>query len=184
MVSDRLCGHTFIDQSVYAFHPSPPTPQDCIPSFAPRELSAAGSWQAVLALLYANQVNILLNRLAWALDGERAVFGFPRPMAIPGFSRNGLDAGAHGFCTGIDSFLSMLALLAPIGLRSLCFCGSSGQMDVEDDLGVYIQQQVEQIRHCGADQTQAGRGEQEDNRKDSPSEKDVAAYPPCPYASS
>jgi hypothetical protein len=67
--------------------------------------------------------------------------------------------------------------LGSIVLCRRCFCRCSGQLDVEDDLGENVQQQIEQIRHCGTDQTQASWGEQKDDRKDRPSEEDVAAYP-------
>jgi hypothetical protein len=67
--------------------------------------------------------------------------------------------------------------LGSIVLCRRCFCRCSGQLDVEEDLGENVQQQIEQIRHCGTDQTQASWSEQKDDRKDRPSEEDVAAYP-------
>jgi hypothetical protein len=64
-----------------------------------------------------------------------------------------------------------------MGLFSRRLCGCSSQLDVEDDLGIDIQQQVEQIRYCGTNQAQAGWGEQKDYWKDRPSEEYVVAHP-------
>ncbi len=80
---------------------------------------------------------------------------------------------------GVPLFASSVVVQfsGSIVLCSRCSCGCPGQLDGENDLGVNVQQQVEQIRHCGTDHTQASWGEQKDNREDRPSEENVAAYP-------